>query len=866
MDLVDQQGQTVDVPDDKAQEAFMSGQYGVVAPKVDVRTPDGKLGSVASENLQKVLAAGYSLVPPAQATQERLQAKYGSPGGSAIAGAEGFLRGLTVGASDSIAKYGAGFIGAAQDVLSGNDLGESKRAQAYQGAVEQHIKGYQEANKGTAIGSEIIGAIAPIIATEGGALAARGAVEGGSLAARGAVTAGKLGIEGADLARAGAEGVELSRAAQVGSGAKSALSTLGAPTRAIAGAGDLAENFTAKAMQAALGERSTSGLGSLATKLVAQGSRGATEGALYGLGQNLNEQLLGDEELNGQKLLASGVYGGLLGAGIGAGLAGIGSGIGAATKFGSEKASSVLGGTGGKLREAAEVQAFRSMSLNLKEVKLLEKVPGGIEGAGRQFLEDGLIKAGDKTETMLPRFQEALETKGAALGEVRQKLEQVGLGPKLDEVTAKLSPLRKELEKLPNANKAARRTFDALQEDLVASMGEAPTYQQLADFKSTLGKSINWRAASGENAANDVKKAFYGALREHELEALTAPAAKKALGSEAVRDMQQTLLDYRRLTIATKGLEDRVAADARNRVISPSDYGVGIGAGAAMLSAGNPLGAVAGFASSIGHKIVRERGNATAAVVLDRIADMAGIAKRVDQFDRRIEAGIKTFVSSKQLRPVTSLGQHVASNDNYQAAVKRVTAAAADQQSHVTLAEHHLGDVQKTAPKITDAFTHAASVATKFLQSKVPPGSKFVENDLQPHLKESRVSDADQAKFLRYVRAVDDPASIVDDMAEGRLTPESVEALRSVYPKIYDQVRSAALSRIADEKHPIGYAQRVQMGILLGLPTDKTLTPEFVQSMQSTFGPPQKDAKPPAEASAPKRKLALADDVKLSGR
>lgn len=862
MDLVDQNGQTVDVPDDKAQAAFMSGQYGVVAPKVDVRTPDGKLGSVASENLQKVLAAGYSLVPPAQATQERLQAKYGSPGGTAIAGAEGFLRGLTVGASDTIAKYGAGFLGAAQDVLSGDTINESRHAKAYQAAVEQHLKGYQEANKGTAIGSEVIGAIAPIIATEGGALAARGAVEGGSLAARGAATAGKLGIEGADLARAGAEGVELSRAAQVGSGAKSALSTFGAPTRAVAGAGDLAETFTAKAMQAALGERSTSGLGALATKLVAQGSRGATEGALYGVAQNLNEQLLGDEDLNGQKLLASGVYGGLLGAGIGAGLAGIGS----AAKFGAEKTSSVLGGAGGKLREAAEVQAFRSMSLNLKEVKLLEKVPGGIEGAGRQFLEDGLIKAGDKTETMLPRFQEALEAKGAALGGVRQKLEQVGLGPKLDEVTAKLAPLRKELEKLPNANKAARRTFDALQEDLVASMGEAPTYQQLADFKSTLGKSINWRAASGENAANDVKKAFYGALREHELEALTAPAAKKALGSEAVRDMQQTLLDYRRLTIATKGLEDRVAADARNRVISPSDYGVGIGAGVAGLVSGNPLAIAGGLASSIGHKIVRERGNATAAVVLDRIADMAGIAKRVDQFDRRIEAGIKTFVSSKQLRPVTSLGQHVASNDNYQAAVRRVTAAAADQQSHIALAEHHLGDVQKTAPKITDAFTHAASVATKFLQSKVPPGSKFVENDLQPHLKESRVSDVDQAKFLRYVRAVDDPASIVDDMAEGRLTPESVEALRAVYPGIYEQVRTAALSRIADEKHPIGYAQRVQMGILLGLPTDRTLTPDFIQSMQSTFGPPQKDAKGPSEASAPKRKLALADDMKLTGR
>jgi hypothetical protein len=73
--------------------------------------------------------------------------------------------------------------------------------------------------------------------------------------------------------------------------------------------------------------------------------------------------------------------------------------------------------------------------------------------------------------------------------------------------------------------------------------------------------------------------------------------------------------------------------------------------------------------------------------------------------------------------------------------------------------------------------------------------------------------------------------------------------------------------RIADEKAPIGYDKRVQMGILLGIPTDKTLNPQFIASMQSTFGKPPTDGpQTPQPAGAPKRQLKLADNLKLANR
>lgn len=862
MELYEQSsGKTVEVPDDQAQQAFSSGGYGVTTAKVDVRGADGKLRTTDAKNLQRVLGAGYSLVPPSAATQERLEAKYGSPSGQAIAGAEGFLRGITLGGSDYIAEGAAGAIGRVQSSF-GSDHGTGEREDSYAESVRKHLQGYKEANKATSVVGELAGAVVPIIASGGAAAPEEAAVIAGrglGAAAEGA-KALATGAEGAKALATGAQAVEAATAgASRASGLSRAIQTLGAPQLGVMKFGDVAERLTTRAMEAALGESSGAGLAKAVTKIMGTGARGAAEGAIYGVGQQLNEDVLGDHEINGEKLFAAGVYGGLLGAGVGGGLGALGQV--------AKGVAPLIRGKGGALRGMAETQGFRSMSLNLKDVKLMEKLPGGTQGAAREFMDSGLIKAGDKVENLLPRFQAAKEAAGVAIGDIRTALEDANLSPSVEDINASLAPMRKEMELMPNSSKAARKTFDTVQQDLKVSMGDKPTFQQLADFRTRLGKQINFQSPRGVNEALDTKRTFYNALRDHEMDALDSSAAKEALGPKAAADMRQKLLSYRRLTTATRGIEDRVSADARNRVMSPSDYGVGAAAGAGSIAAGNPFAAVTGLASSIGHNILRTRGNSTMAVVLDKIADMAGIAKRVETFDARVKSGVDSFMLRKQMRKVTSLGDFTPSNDNYQATVKRVQAISADSSAHEAAVAHHLGSVASVAPKTTQAFAKTATIAQQFMQSKVPAAQKFSTDDLQPHLTEARVSDSDKAKFMRYARAVDDPASVVDDMAEGRLTPEGVETLRAVYPGIFEQIKAKAIERIADEKAPIGYDKRLQMGILLGIPTDKTLNPAFIASMQSTFGATKPGGpQAPQPTGAPKRQLKLADNLKLANR
>jgi len=92
--------------------------------------------------------------------------------------------------------------------------------------------------------------------------------------------------------------------------------------------------------------------------------------------------------------------------------------------------------------------------------------------------------------------------------------------------------------------------------------------------------------------------------------------------------------------------------------------------------------------------------------------------------------------------------------------------------------------------------------------------------------------------WLNRLRAIENPASILDDLAEGKLTPESVDAVRTVYPETFADIQSQMLDRLIKlqgRKKAPKYLQRVQLGLLLGMPTDPTMTPEVMQAVQGQY-------------------------------
>lgn len=110
--------------------------------------------------------------------------------------------------------------------------------------------------------------------------------------------------------------------------------------------------------------------------------------------------------------------------------------------------------------------------------------------------------------------------------------------------------------------------------------------------------------------------------------------------------------------------------------------------------------------------------------------------------------------------------------------------------------------------------------------------------------------------WLAKLRAVENPASILDDIADGKLTVEAVDAVRTVYPETFRDIQAQIVDRLAKlqskGKAP-AYAQRIQLGLLIGIPSDPTMTPEVMQAVQSSYSQQPNAVREGAAGPAPQR-------------
>jgi hypothetical protein len=120
------------------------------------------------------------------------------------------------------------------------------------------------------------------------------------------------------------------------------------------------------------------------------------------------------------------------------------------------------------------------------------------------------------------------------------------------------------------------------------------------------------------------------------------------------------------------------------------------------------------------------------------------------------------------------------------------------------------------------------------------------------------------AKFQRYLQIVEQPFTVLEEIEQGTLSREHVEALQVVYPEIYAQVQSEVMEQIVE--HPdTPYQKRLTLGILLNIPSDQSLEPSAVLGLQRNF----QTTALAEEASNPNVQAAQAADmsnIDIAGR
>jgi hypothetical protein len=83
--------------------------------------------------------------------------------------------------------------------------------------------------------------------------------------------------------------------------------------------------------------------------------------------------------------------------------------------------------------------------------------------------------------------------------------------------------------------------------------------------------------------------------------------------------------------------------------------------------------------------------------------------------------------------------------------------------------------------------------------------------------------------------AIQDPLSLMADAKTGDLTEEKVEAVAAVQPALLKKMRLEIQSQIPTVKSPLDYEREMQIGMLLGQPTNEVQDASFQATMRTAY-------------------------------
>jgi len=121
-------------------------------------------------------------------------------------------------------------------------------------------------------------------------------------------------------------------------------------------------------------------------------------------------------------------------------------------------------------------------------------------------------------------------------------------------------------------------------------------------------------------------------------------------------------------------------------------------------------------------------------------------------------------------------------------------------------------------------------------------------------------SKAALEEFAKYVHAVNDPASVLEDLAKGHVYMEGAETLRVVYPSLFAEAQRLLLEAAPKMQTTMPYAKRVAISIMYQVPVDGSMTPKHMQFLQP---PPPTAAGPGPGAPPPQPGPALTSPLQL---
>jgi hypothetical protein len=165
--------------------------------------------------------------------------------------------------------------------------------------------------------------------------------------------------------------------------------------------------------------------------------------------------------------------------------------------------------------------------------------------------------------------------------------------------------------------------------------------------------------------------------------------------------------------------------------------------------------------------------------------------------------------------------------EEYEQYREEVRALAANPAMFNSRLDHMVGSVGEVSDEILAEVGLSGMRAVQYLNDHLPP------QEINPFGRQRPPSQALIDDFLRRVAAIENPYSIVEDAAAGRVNRVSVQTVQYVYPRLYAQIVESTSNILGDIGELPTYQSRVAVSQLLQMPLDPTLEPSFINEMQS---------------------------------
>lgn len=845
----DAQGQQWHVDASELSEYVRSGQYQIAPDQYQVNPgqgipvyQNGKLGYLPSTQADAAIRAfDADAAPSGVVAADEDKRFYSTPLQTARAASAGFLRGATLGLSDQ--------------ALTRIDP-----------TLAPELQGMQRANPNLTTATELGGAVAPFL-LGGGAL-------GGA-------------------ARA-----------------------IGAPVRAVGAVGEAAGALGSRLGGVAF-NAGGSALGAAGARAVGAAARGAAEFGLFEGGREISQAALEQRDIDGDKLLAAMGHGALMGAALGGagsvamsgGRAVAGAAVDAAAGAGRalvekgrdlgaqalEAASplvergkaAVEGGAKrlereGVLDTLGREQAVKSTGANLKQVEALRAMGPDMEDrAIRQILDAQTDTAGKLLDraAMAEKAAARVEAEGQQVRKLVDEMHAAGVKTDMrafvrEQRAQVVAKLEGKID--PDLEKAVKQVDDWY-DKLHSANGDPRT---VWETKHTLGKRIDWKAGT-DNVANELKKDLYFGLDRKITEMGVESAEKMGAGFE--KTWRAANDEYRAARWVGEATEKGASSELRNNTFGMGEYAAGLGMAAL---AGGPLGIPVAMAGMAAKNLSRRYGSQAVSQALLRPGSIDAMISHVDAqiggkaralLTQGKEIGGKVLGAAKEAAAQGKEGATKAGADLVEAASKAADKSAAAARGGVREAATRSAEfterrdqlqsyqaARAAAPQastLPPGVTAAVDRGAAFLAGKMPVRAQVKTVD--PRDPARMPSDADQARWLRYARAVDKPLEVMEQIRQGVASREAVEALKAVYPRLFAQIQGEVQTAIAGREQPLTTDERRKLAYLLDLPATAAHNPATGAAVQAALagaaGGPQPGAvAPPAAPQPPARPMKTA--------